>query len=500
MKTSFKQLEVDYQRNLSEYKTTYQDYMIELKNQNGSYWNTEENVTVSNREQNNMIPFLTEPGISKKDCLHACSSDKKCKYVLFSDSGNGECAANQCLKWTEQAGAIIKSKSEARFFNIFVGNSNSETKTIILPEAGIIVYPTPINAQEPAWHNTFSVSVSGNKLSVTRTDERMGWGQMLQLQGMKDTSGTTEYIINVGSSDEWATWVHLPAKGLQVSPIAINRQAPEWTDRFSVIIDPLWPDWLLVERTDQSSGWGQPLQLRAILSATKGTKMQNKACDNGNGPRETNYVYSGWGKPSWKDSNNISFMGDTDTPNQSEWKDLGSATSLSACKDMSFISPKGPFSSVVFVAAQNKCYGGVKGASHKMNKEEGVYSSIPPMGSTNMGGEAVVLYIEKLKELNNALKNNLLEMSKSLKEVNEVDEFIDDLVEDVTQNTDHNIKDDYEKLNRDRIELDKLENEMVSLDAKLGFYSRTTTRQKIIYSGSAILLLIIIAFIIRKSS
>ena len=83
MKISFKQLEARFKRNLNEYKSTYEDYMVELNNSRGTYWNTQENVTVSNRKQNLMIPFLTKPDISKSECLHNCASDPQCKYVLF---------------------------------------------------------------------------------------------------------------------------------------------------------------------------------------------------------------------------------------------------------------------------------------------------------------------------------------------------------------------------------------------------------------------------------
>jgi hypothetical protein len=138
---SFKQLEADFQRKLNQYKSIYQDYLVELKHQEGAYWNTEENVTVVNRATSAQLPFITKPDISKQECLHACSSDTKCKYVLFSDSGNGECAANQCLKWTQDAKGIIASKSKPQFFNIFVGNSNNPSKTVTLPETGITVYP-----------------------------------------------------------------------------------------------------------------------------------------------------------------------------------------------------------------------------------------------------------------------------------------------------------------------------------------------------------------------
>ena len=167
---SFKQLEADFQRKLKQYKSTYQDYLVEIKNQMGAYWNTEENVTVSNRVASAQIPYLTDPDISKKACLHACSSDEKCKYVLFSDSGNGECAANQCLKWTKDAKGLIPLNNQSKTFNIFVGNSNNPSKTVTLPELGIKVSPTPTNASGDDDKNMkFKVSVEGTALTVTRT-------------------------------------------------------------------------------------------------------------------------------------------------------------------------------------------------------------------------------------------------------------------------------------------------------------------------------------------
>lgn len=494
MTISFKQLEAKFQRNLNEYKSTYQDYMVELNNSRGTYWNTEENVTVSNKGKGAMIPFLTQPDITKSKCLHECSSDPRCQYVLFSDSGNGECAANQCLKWTKEAGGIIKANSKPQFFNIFVGNSNSNKKTITLPDTGITVYSTPINAQDPSWGNTFSVTVSGSQLSVKRTDQNTGWGQQLQLQGVKDASGFKEYTINVGSSSSNPAVITLPTTGLTVSPTPINPQNPDWNNTFNVSVSG---DQLTVTRTDMNSGWGQKLQLRAVEGNNAGFMMENKGCASGQGPSSTNYVYSGWEKPSWKDSNNISFMGNPTDANPAEWKDIGSASNLVACKDMSIRSEKGPFSSVVFVNQQNKCYGGVPNAKQSSIKMEGVYSSVPPMGSTSMGGSSAMVYMNKLKTLNNALKNDLMKMRELLSKQRSGNNDTSKLIE----KTQNNIHSDYDKLNKDRVKLDEMQSELNSLDVKLGLLSTTTTREKMMYMGSAAALLVIIfAFIYRKSS
>lgn len=494
MTMSFKQLEAKFQRNLNEYKSTYQDYMVELNNSRGTYWNTEENVTVSNKGKGAMIPFLTQPDITKSKCLHDCSSDPNCQYVLFSDSGNGECAANQCLKWTKEAGGIIKANSKPQFFNIFVGNSNSNTKTITLPDTGITVYSTPINAQNPSWGNTFSVTVSGSQLSVKRTDQNIGWGQQLQLQGVKDASGFKEYTINVGSSSSNPAVITLPTTGLTVSPTPINPQNPDWNNTFSVSVSG---DQLTVTRTDMNSGWGQNLQLRAVEGENSGFMMENKGCASGQGPSSTNYVYSGWEKPEWKDSNNISFMGNPVNANSEEWRDLGTASNFVACKDMSITSEKGPYSSVVFVKQKNACYGGVPGAKQSMTKMEGVYSSVPPMGSTNLGGDSALIYVEKLKNLNSALKNNLMEMKQLLQQQGTRDKKN----EVVITNTKKNIHSDFHKLNKDRVKLNDMQRELNSLDVKLGLLDTATTREKFIYMGSAAAILVLIfAFILRKSS
>jgi hypothetical protein len=490
---SFRQLETDFQRKLNEYKSTFQDYLVELKNQSGTYWNTEENVTVSNRIAGAQIPFLTDPDISKDECLHACSSDPNCKYVLFSDSGNGECAANQCLKWTQDAKGLTGADSKPQFYNIFVGNSNSNTKTVTLPASGITVYPAPTNPQDPGWNNTFKVSVQGSQLSVTRTDKNTGWGQMLQLQGVKDSAGFKAYTITVGSSSANPKVVTLPENGLVVNPEPINAQNPNWGNTFNVSVSS---NQLTVTRTDENSGWGQDLQLRAVKGNSQGFLMDNKACASGQGPAQTNYVYSGWEKPSWQDSNNVSFMGDPNTANPTQWKTLGTSKDLLACKDMSLSSANGPFSSVVFVNNANKCYGGVAGVQNQSLKMEGVYSSVPPLGSTSLGGTSADQYVEKLRILNAELKNDLQEMCELMDKMDKEDAK----VKPVLERTHQNIRTDYKKLNNDRAKLDSMAEELQSLDVKLGILDKVGTREKMIYMGSAFFMLLLLAFIIRKSS
>ena len=334
MGTSFKQLETSFQRTLNEYKTTYEDYMVALKHQGDEYWKTKDNVFIANDTAN--IPFLTYPNITKKTCLHSCASDSNCKYVLFSDSGNGECAANKCLKWTKDA--------------------------------------------------------------------------------------------------------------------------------------------------------------KGFVDAKRGELTKNKACAPGSGPAETNYLYSGWEKPTWNDEKNISFMGDPKNINSTEWKKLGNAGSLTACKEMATASSDGPFSSVVFIETENKCYGSIPTASFEKRMMEGVYSSVPPLETTNVGGEAVLGYIKKLNTLNDALKELLYKMNTELTSIEKKSQG----EQDVINNTQTNIQVDYNKLTNDKTKLKEMKKTLDSLDAKLGELNDITDYEKLIYIATIILVLSILAFYSNK--
>lgn len=63
-----------------------------------------------------------------------------------------------------------------------VVSSSNTTKTMQLPQAGMIVDHFPENPQASGWKDTFKVSVEGRALSVTRTDREQGWGQHLVLR------------------------------------------------------------------------------------------------------------------------------------------------------------------------------------------------------------------------------------------------------------------------------------------------------------------------------
>tara|TARA_B100000886_G_scaffold106371_1_gene70924 strand:+ start:8753 stop:12511 length:3759 start_codon:yes stop_codon:yes gene_type:complete len=86
-----------------------------------------------------------------------------------------------------------KKYNEGDSMNITVGNSGSNSKTVTLPQQNMTVSSAPVNTQNPNWRDTFRTSVSGNKLTVTRSDSSGGWGQQLVLKATTRSNDIVSY-------------------------------------------------------------------------------------------------------------------------------------------------------------------------------------------------------------------------------------------------------------------------------------------------------------------
>ena len=96
-------------------------------------------------------------------------------YNLYVDTRN----------WSNTGSFLEGMENAGESINISVGNSNTNSKTVTLPQQNMTVSPIPINPEHEAnqYGDTFKVSVSGDQLTVTRTDSEGGWGQPLVLKG-----------------------------------------------------------------------------------------------------------------------------------------------------------------------------------------------------------------------------------------------------------------------------------------------------------------------------
>lgn len=90
---------------------------------------------------------------------------------------------------------LIITNHDENTILIYVGDSGSKTKTVTLPYPDMIVSSTPVNAQNSGWPDTFSVSVSGTQLTVTRTDADVGWGQPLELNAALSNTNAADIRI-----------------------------------------------------------------------------------------------------------------------------------------------------------------------------------------------------------------------------------------------------------------------------------------------------------------
>ena len=106
---------------------------------------------------------------------------------------------NQLLAHGQRCGWAKKRAQWAAKFEITrvtVGSSADNSKTVELPQAcmaadgedlvrAMKVSPIPKNMQHAGWKDTFATSISGNPLTVTRTDTKSGgWGQELELEAV----------------------------------------------------------------------------------------------------------------------------------------------------------------------------------------------------------------------------------------------------------------------------------------------------------------------------
>lgn len=93
-----------------QYQNTYQEYVNTANNINkNEQWIVEKNV-LTDFFTHRHLPETFPRDISQKDCITACVKDPHCDFILFSDSGNGACAANKCIKFSQQMRNIGDNK------------------------------------------------------------------------------------------------------------------------------------------------------------------------------------------------------------------------------------------------------------------------------------------------------------------------------------------------------------------------------------------------------
>lgn len=112
--------------------------------------------------------------------------------VMFAESQGTEISKQVAEHLSKHATLVCET--------VDVGQSQNNTKDVVLPRTGMHCSDTPRNPQRTEWTDKFKVTVAGLSASVTRTDSTDGWQQLLQIKCCDDENATAtkeKYKINV---------------------------------------------------------------------------------------------------------------------------------------------------------------------------------------------------------------------------------------------------------------------------------------------------------------
>ena len=262
-----------------------------------------------------------------------------------------------------------------------------------------------------------------------------------------------------------------------------------WSDsarKESNVSDNLCPNKCL-KYTDQGGGLN-------LSKSNNYIKIFNPLCSN-SFDFNTKYKFYGWEKNEWQINEDTSSSTLNDGTN---WKNLGTQTSVDECNNKSEISELGPFSSVVYNDSNNTCYGGVLGGSQPTIASSGFTYSIPPGGQTGKIDEARISIITNLNSLNSELQTTLQKMYKITKDI------YPDGIED-KESSKNELKKIFKKVKRlkaDREKIKEMQSEVVTVDGQNEAMKLVHDANELLYLGVNILFVgiagIVLAQFIKK--
>lgn len=124
----------------------------------------------------------------------------------------------------------------------------------------------------------------------------------------------------------------------------------------------------------------------------------------------------------WRDLNNENYqMGMVSSPTQTsdDWKFLGKSDTLNDCKLKAVQDDAATFSSVVYYPSDfgndwsKSCFGGIKGKNINSGYQLKTITSLPPNGTTALGGDEGEKIAKQMKTLQNQIKKIIKKIQKS---------------------------------------------------------------------------------------
>jgi hypothetical protein len=205
------------------------------------------------------------------------------------------------------------------------------------------------------------------------------------------------------------------------------------------------------------------------------------------------------GSDSWMDLQNVNYQkGMVSNPIEStgDWIFLGKSNDIDDCKLKAVKDKKTTFSSIVYYPSDfgndwNKsCFGGIKGKPINSSYQPKTITSIPPNGTTRMGGEEGEKILKEMKILQDEIKK----LSKKITNANTGLKKATQLLKGLVSTPDNELENILDRLKNDRIEINKLINEPDHTASEEDSY----TRQLSSYStyGLWVLQVVLLLFII----
>ena len=386
------------------------------------------------------LPKFGGSGYSKASCNKYCK-DTNYKYfgLQFGNGHSGECwcgnnwsqatSLGKCGGNTTTGGRLCNSIYDVNNKNtlvINVGSSRSSyIKTIDLPHNDMIVSPWPLNNQNKRWGDRFDVKVSGTKLTVTRLDANVGWGQKLKLEGIVDQAANNPSLVqlscsnthvygldtdkrawrkNIDGSGEWSrfgnpnNWqfLHINASSSNGKILAVNMSR--------VIVETDKNGTAKWKRSSSAGG------ASGINTVSGDSQNEDFYFTNTNDQIYRNSPITSGG--SWTDIKNSNYMaGVAGPPKQSNenWKYLGQTNNLTECKIKAVEDKENEFSSIVYTTTNgnyNKtCYGGIKGGVINPIYTKGMTTSLAPNGTSRLGGDEGQKMLNQMKKFQDEIQD-----------------------------------------------------------------------------------------------
>ena len=166
----------------------------------------------------------------------------------------------------------------------------------------------------------------------------------------------------------------------------------------------------------------------------------------------------------WTDLQDVNYQkGMVSNPDEStdDWKFLGKTDNLNDCKLKSIEDKDTVFSSIVYYPSDfgndwNKsCFGGIKSKMTTQNYQPKTITSVPPNGSTRLGGKEGEILLKRMKRLQDEIRK----LSKKVNSDNDGINQSSAMLKDSTSLQTNNLENILERLKKDRFEINKLINE-----------------------------------------